>query len=113
MCIAAPASAQTREVAGQFGILGEWDLTAKLSKQSGDQWAGLARMRHVGYCTIDGPEEKTGELRLELAEARGRIKGTLLIDGASCTFSARLKEGYDGTLRCPDQRDMPMTLSIE
>jgi hypothetical protein len=52
-------------------------------------------------------------LQLKLVEARGRINGTLLIDGLACTFSARLKDGYDGTLRCPDRRDVPITLSVE
>jgi len=113
MCLAQLANAQqTRAVSGQFGILGEWDLTATLSERPVGQWAGRALMKHVGYCTADGLEEKTGELRLTLAEPRRRISGTLLIDGVECTFSARLKEGDDGTLRCPDRRDMPLTLSV-
>src|SRR5262245_53973773 len=108
MCLAQPASAQqTRAVAGQFGILGEWDLTATLTEDPVGQWIGRALMRHVGYCTVDGAEEKSGELQLMLAEPRGRISGTILIDGVPCTFSARLKEGYEGNLRCPDRRDMP------
>jgi hypothetical protein len=111
--IAGPAAAQTRAVAGQFGVLGEWDLTATVTKQPAGHWAGPVRMRHVGYCTVEGPEEKTGELQLSLAEPRGRINGTLLIDELACTFSARLKDGYDGTLRCPDRRDMPITLSVD
>jgi hypothetical protein len=113
MWLAGPAAAQTREVAGQFGVLGEWDLTSTVTKQTAGHWAGSARMRHVGYCTVDGPEEKTGDLQLTLVEARGRISGTILIDGMVCTFSARLKDGYDGTLRCPDRRDMPITLSVD
>jgi len=112
-CLAQSAGAQTLPMAGQFGILGEWDLTATLAKQSDGQWVGPARMRHVGYCTVEGPEEKTGELQLKLTASRGRVNGTILIDGVSCTFSARLKEGYDGTLRCPDRRDVPMTLSLD
>jgi hypothetical protein len=109
--LAGPAAAQTRAVGGQFGILGEWDLTASVTKQTAGQWVGPARMRHVGYCTVEGPEEKTGELRL--TEARGKINGTILIDGMACSFSARLKDGYDGTLRCPDRRDVPMTLTVD
>lgn len=114
ICLAQPSGAQqTRAVAGQFGILGEWDLTATLTKHPDGQWVGPARMKHVGYCTVDGPEEKSGELRLTLAKSRERISGTILIDGASCTFSVRLKEGYEGNLRCPAWRDMPMTLSVD
>ena len=113
VCLAGSADAQTREVGGQFGILGEWDLTATVTRQTPGRWVGLARMRHVGYCTVEGPEEKTGELELRLAEPQIRINGTLLIDGIACTFSARLKEGYDGTLHCPDRRDLPLTLSLD
>lgn len=110
---AGPAAAQSRTIAGQFGVLGEWDLTATLAKQTAGRWVGPAHMRHVGYCTVEGPEEKTGELQLKLAEAKGRISGTLLIDGSVCTFSARLKDGYDGTLRCPERRAMPIMLSVD
>ena len=114
MCFAQPAAAQqSHAVAGQFGFLGEWDLTATLTKQPGGQWVGSARMKHVGYCTVDGPEEKTGDLQLTLAEAFGRVSGTIIIDGVSCAISARLKEGYEGNLRCPDRRDMPLTLSVD
>ena len=34
ICLVQPAAAQTRTVAGQFGLLGEWDLTATLTKQT-------------------------------------------------------------------------------
>ena len=60
ICLAPPAAAQTRTVAGQFGILGEWDLTATLTRQAGEQWAGPVQLKHLGYCTVDGPEEKRG-----------------------------------------------------
>lgn len=111
--LAQPAAAQTRAVAGQFGMLGEWDLTATLTRQTSELWAGPVRLKHIGYCGANGPEEKSGELKLTLAELRGRITGTMVIDGVSCTFSGRLKDGYDGTLRCPDRRAVPITLSVD
>jgi hypothetical protein len=98
MCLAEPAAAQTRVVAGQFGMLGHW--------------AGPVHMRHVGYCTVDGPEEKNGDLQLSLAEPRGPIKGSIVIDGVTCGFNARLKDAYEGTLRCPDRRAMPIAFSV-
>jgi len=113
ICLAQPVAAQTRAVTGQFGVLGEWDLTGALTRQTGEHWAGPVRLKHVGYCTVDGLEEKSGELQLRLAELRGRIAGTMMIDGVACTFSGRLKDGYDGTLRCPDRRDVPITLTID
>ena len=109
---AAPAHAETREVTGQYGVLGEWDLVAHVSRGAGDQWSGTAKLRHVGFCTQDGPQEKTGELQLRLDDSK-RIQVTLLIDGKSCTFNARYKQGYDGTMRCPDRRPVPMMLVVE
>lgn len=110
---ATPAQAETREVTGQYGVLGEWDLVASVTKRTADNWSGPVKLRHVGFCTQDGPEEKTGELQLRIDEVSKRILVTLLVDGKSCTFSARHKQGYDGMIRCPDRRPVPMMLSIE
>jgi hypothetical protein len=109
----AQAQAETREVTGQYGVLGEWDLVASVTRRAGDQWSGPVKLRHVGYCTQDGPEVKTGELQLQIDETSKRIQVTLLVDGKSCTFSARHKQGYDGMMRCPNQRPLPMMLSVE
>ncbi|HYC63183.1 MAG TPA: hypothetical protein VEC14_00515 [Reyranellaceae bacterium] len=114
---AAPAHAETREVhtrevTGQYGVLGEWDLVAQVTKRTGDQWTGTAKLRHVGFCTQDGPQEKVGELQLRIDDSK-RIQVTLLLDGKSCTFTARYKQGYDGMMRCPDRRPVPMMLAID
>ena len=109
---AVPAQAETREITGQYGVLGEWDLAGSVTRRTADQWSGPVKLRHVGFCTQDGPEEKTGELLVRIDESK-RIQVTLLVDGKSCTFSARNKQGYDGMMRCPDRRPVPMMLSID
>jgi hypothetical protein len=111
--LAGPAIAQTRVVTGQFGILGEWDMAATVAEQAAGGWAGPLTLRHTGFCGIDGPEEKTGEIRLRLTEPKGRVMATVLIDGMTCSFSAPLTDGYEGVMRCPDRRDVPMALSVE
>jgi hypothetical protein len=69
MCIPQSSGAQqTRTMASQFGILGERDLTATLTKEPGGQWVGPARLKQVGYCTVDGLEEKIGDLQLIVAD---------------------------------------------
>jgi hypothetical protein len=107
------AGVQTRAVTGQAGILAEWDLTATVTEQAGGSWAGSLSLKHVGFCSVDEPEEKTGELRLLISKPPGEVVATMLIDGVTCMFSGRLKETYDGTMRCPDRRDVPMMLLIE
>jgi len=114
MTLASPLTAQTREVTGQAGILGEWELSAAVTKQTegGAPWRGPLTMKHVGFCSADGPEEKTGELRLDVSDPPGEATATLLIDGTECTFKGHLTDEYDGVMTCPDRRDVPMMLMI-
>jgi hypothetical protein len=111
---AGSASAQTRTVADQSGMLAEWALTAEVTEETGSkQWTGPLTMKHVGFCSADGPEEEAGELRMTISEPPESIAATLTIEGVACTFNGKLSGTYDGVLRCPDRRDVPMMLSIQ
>jgi hypothetical protein len=113
--LADPSRAQSHEVTGQVGVLGEWALTATVTEQSdgsGHQWVGPLSLRHVGFCGIDGPEEKTGELRLRAPEQSREATAVLTIDGTTCTFSGHLDD-YRGVMACPDRRSVPMMLSFQ
>ncbi len=88
-------------------------MTATVTELSKGQWTGPLSLKHVGFCSADGPEEKTGELRLRIAEPPGEITATMLIDGEVCTFSGQLKDGYDGVMNCPDRRGVPMMLLVQ
>ena len=111
--MARPAVAQTRTVTGQAGILAEWDLSATITQQTKFAWSGPLNLKHVGFCSVDGPEEKNGELRLLVSEPSGEVAATLLIGGDVCTFNAPLKDGYEGVMHCPDWPDVPMMLFIQ
>ena len=70
--LATPAGAQSLEVLGYAGVLGEWEVTATVRETAparSKEFSGPLMMKHVGLCTQDGPEEKTGELRLRLSAA--------------------------------------------
>ena len=112
--LAGSADAQTRAVSGQLGILGEWELSATVTEQTkGDgQWVGQLSLKHIGFCSADGPEEKTGEMRLLISQPSGDLTATMSIDGDVCTFTGKLKAGYDGVMRCPNRRSVPIMLSI-
>ena len=110
------SSAQSRTVTGQAGILAEWDLTATVTEQAdsgGRQWTGPFRLKHVGFCSADGPEEKTGELRLRISNPPGEATATLLIEGRACSFNGTFKDGYDGVMSCPGRPGVPMMLFIQ
>ena len=71
--LATPASAQSLQIVGYSGYLGEWELTATVTETASGhtkEYSGPLTMKHVGLCTQDGPEEKTGEMRLQISPHR-------------------------------------------
>jgi hypothetical protein len=102
--------AETLQLSGQAGVLGEWELTATLTATgAAKQFSGALLMKHVGICSVDGPEEKRGDIQLQLVSS-SRIRGTLSMDGATCTYDGRKTDSYTGLMRCPDRRDVPLVL---
>jgi hypothetical protein len=111
--LATPASAQSLQVIGYSGYLGEWELTATLMEGASSrtkEYAGPVTMRHVGICTKDGPEEKTGEMRLQVSASSSQLNATFLVAGVECTYSGRLSDSYTGTMDCPGRQAVPLKL---
>ena len=78
---------------GYAGALGEWELTATVSEKKhwwSKEFSGPLSMKHVGICTRDGPEERTGQIRFQISTLSSRLDATLLIEGLECTYSARV-----------------------
>ena len=112
--LAAPASAQSLEVFGYAGVLGEWELTATVTENASRRtkdFSGPVTMTHVGLCTQDGPEKKTGEIRLQLLPAR--LNATILVAGVACSYSGRLSNFYTGIMTCPDREAVPLKLWVK
>ena len=112
--LATPAGAESLEVLGYAGVLGEWELTASVTGNDNTRaYSGPLTMTHVGICTVDGPEEKKGEIRFRLSESSSRIQATLLIDGTECSYSARLSDFFTGTMNCPNRPAVPLKLWVK
>ena len=113
--LATPASAQSLQIVGYSGYLGEWELTATVTETtSGNikEYSGPLTMKHVGVCTQDGPEEKTGEMRVRIMASSSRLNATLSVAGAECTYIGRLSGAYTGTMDCPDRPAVPLKLWV-
>jgi hypothetical protein len=114
--IAASASAQSLEVFGYAGTLGEWELTATVTENASSQTKGFSgplTMTHVGLCTQDGPEMKTGEIRLQLSGSPSRLNATILVAGVLCRYSGKLSDFYSGMMTCPDRAAVPLKLWVK
>ena len=113
--LATPASAQSLQVIGYAGYLGEWELTATVTERASSrtkEYSGPVTMRHVGLCTQDGPEEKTGEMRFQISASSSQLKATLLVAGVECTYSGRLSDSYTGMMNCPGREAVPLKLWV-
>jgi hypothetical protein len=98
------------QIEGYAGHLGEWELTATLSKDGIRELSGPLIMKHIGLCSQDGPEEKTGQMRLRPSLVSSWIEASLSIDGIECTYSAAMSDAYIGQMICPDRPAVPLTL---
>ena len=110
-----PAHAQALEIIGYSGYLGEWELTATVTETAPGRkgYSGPLTMKHVGLCTQDGPEERTGEIHLELSASSSRLDATLSVAGVECSYSGRLSDSYIGTMTCPDREAVPLKLWVK
>lgn len=115
--LVAPARSQSLEVMGNAGVLGEWELTATVvpgkASQRTREYAGPLTMKHVGWCTQDGPEEKTGAIRLEIMPQSSRLRATVSVDGIECTYRAKLSNSYTGMMECPGRPAVPLEMWVK
>jgi hypothetical protein len=113
---AGSAQAGSFEVLGYAGVLGEWELSATVTEdvsQAGKEFSGPLTMRHVGICSQDGPEEKTGEIRFRMSPAAAPSNATIVIAGETCSYKGSFSESRPGTIACPDKGPVPLTLWLK
>ena len=99
-----------------FRHLGEWELTATVTETASGrtkEYSGPLTMKHVGVCTQDGPEEKTGEMRFQISASSSRLNATLSVAGVECTYSGRLSDSYTGMMNCPGRQAVPLKLWVK
>jgi hypothetical protein len=109
--LATPAVAQSLQVIGYSGYLGEWELTETTSVHT-KEYSGPLTMKHVGVCTQDGPEEKTGEMRFQISASSSQLNATFSVAGVECTYRGRLSDSYTGTIDCPGRQAVPLKLWV-
>jgi hypothetical protein len=113
--LATAAWAQSRELIGYAGVLGEWELTATVTEKTSwftKEYSGPLTMTHVGLCMQEGPEEKIGEIRIQISALSSRLNATLSVDGVACTYSGILSDSYTGMMNCTNRQAVPLKLWV-
>jgi hypothetical protein len=110
------ALAQSYAANGQIGYLQEWEMKASLARtvtSSGVNYHGPVTLRHVGLCSVNGVEEKSGVVRLRVSPKTAGIEGTLAIEDDNCRIVASAPPSYSGSLNCRDGQGVPIHFSID
>ena len=113
--LATAADAQSLQVNGKFGFLGEYEISATVAPETENasrQFSGPMLVKHVGICTHDGRDERDGQLRLQML-SYARVRATLLLDGHECTFNGRFSHREFGLLTCPNEATVPLRLWLK
>jgi hypothetical protein len=113
---AGSAMAQSYSVNGQVGYLQEWEMKANLAKtitSSGVSYEGPVTLRHVGLCSVNGLEEKSGVVRLTVSRRTSAVEGTLAMKDDTCRIVASASKSHSGLLNCRDGQGVPISFSID
>jgi hypothetical protein len=114
--LAAPAQAKSLQLVGYAGVLGEWELTATVTEnplRGAKEFSGPLSMKHVGICTQDGPEQRSGEIHFQISALSSQLDAKLLVEGTECSYSARLSDPYSGMMACPGREAVPLKLWLK
>jgi hypothetical protein len=114
-----PARSGSLRVEGTAGYLSECQLGGDVAERRTS--AGIKELfgpltwKHVGLCSPNGPEEKRGEIRIRLfgSGASGRMRATLSLENAQCSYTGIGSDGSTGLMDCSDARGVPLTLSFK
>ena len=108
--------AQSYSINGQIGYLQEWEMKADLARTttaSGVSYDGPVTLRHIGLCSVNGPEEKSGVVRLTVSRKTSAVEGTLTMTDDTCRIAASASKPHSGLLNCRDGQGVPIQFSID
>jgi hypothetical protein len=108
--------AQSYSLSGQAGYLQEWEMKATLARtitSSGVNYDGPVTLLHVGLCSVNGPVEKSGVVRLTVSRRASSVEGTLALKDDTCRIVASASKSHSGLLNCRDGQGVPVSFSID
>jgi hypothetical protein len=112
----ASVSAQSRSlhITGTAGYLSEWELdgeavNAGTPKRGGDL-VGRLVWKHVGLCSVNGPQERPGDIRIRLSTS-SKVDAMISFDGDHCSYSGPALGS--GRMDCQHAGGIPLSISIK
>jgi hypothetical protein len=109
-----PAQSRSLHVTGTAGYLSEWELDGEIISDAapGNELVGRLVWKHVGLCSVNGPQERTGDIRVRLpASASSTVDAKISFDRDQCTY--RGPASGSGRMDCRDAGGIPLSISIK
>lgn len=116
------AWAASLRISGVAGYLSEWEFSGQVNEKMTEKasvtakaFSGPVTWKHVGLCSVNGPQEKPGDIDFQISGSGGssRIDVTLSLDGAQCKYSGPLSDSLSGHMDCANAGGVPLTLSLK
>lgn len=115
---AGAAQAASLRISGTAGYLSEWELNGEvIEKKSGEarELSGPLVWKHVGLCSVNGPQEKAGaiDLRIIGSGSSSHINGAVWLEGARCELNDEPSGASSAHMDCSSAKGIPITLRFE
>jgi hypothetical protein len=109
-----PARSRSLHIAGTAGYLSEWEFDGEAAEaRTGGELVGPLVWKHIGLCSVNGPEEKPGKIRIRLSGDTSKIDATIFFDSTRCTYSGNLSGSSGGLMDCLEVGAIPLSISIK
>jgi|SRR5271166_714487 len=112
-----PAQSRSLQVAGSAGYLSEWEFSGAVTETNpagSNEYSGPLIWKHVGLCSVNGPQEKYGEIEFQLFGwgSFRHMNATISLDDARCIYSGDLSTSSSGHMDCSNAKGVPLSISI-
>ena len=107
-----PARSRSLHIAGTAGYLFDGEVAETATS---GELVGPLVWKHIGLCSVNGPQEKPGKIHVRFSRAGSpsKIVATILFDSARCTYTGTFSGSSEGRMDCPDVGAIPLSISIK
>jgi hypothetical protein len=116
--VSGSARSRSLQITGTAGYLSEWELSGAVTERASSgsgEFSGSLIWKHIGLCSVNSPQEKSGDIRFQLSGfgAWSRINAVISLDGAQCDYSGEFSGSSHGHMDCSDVKGVPLSISIK
>jgi len=111
-----PAMSRSLQIEGAAGYLSEWEITGVATEavSPSGEFVGQVTWKHVGFCSVNGPLQKSGNIRINIhgTGSSAGIDATMTFAESRCTYGGGFSGRSAGHMNCSDAKGIPLAISV-